>query len=78
MALLLLTMLSTRAVAQDEQDPLDGLTPAEMREQMKLKLQELNELAPSDCNGISLVLKDSIAKSTANASQLTQDDLQDN
>lgn len=62
MAVLLLTMLSTRAVAQDEQDPLDGLTPSEMREQMKLKLDELKALAPANVKGLDLKLKEDTIK----------------
>lgn len=62
MAVLLLTMLSTRAVAQDEQDPLDGLTPSEMREQMGQKLEELKALVPANVKGLDLKLKEDTIK----------------
>ena len=51
MAVLLLTMLSTRAVAQDA---------AEMREQMGQKLEELKALVPANVKGLDKSLKEVI------------------
>ena len=52
LAVVLLTMLSTRAVAQDD--------ASAMREQMKERIDELKALAPENVKGLNQTLKNDV------------------